>query len=73
MRRSVIHPFWADRHHGRGGRMFQIGDVIFGLEPLRDGVRVRFEFDSQDDSGTFVAGKLEVLRHTSAVMAAAPV
>jgi hypothetical protein len=72
MRRSVIHPFWADRHHGRSGRMFQIGDVIFALEPLRNGVRVRFEFDSQDDSGTFVAGKLEVLRHTSAVMAAAP-
>jgi hypothetical protein len=55
MRRSVIHPFWADRHHGRSGRMFQIGDVIVGLEPLRDGVRVRFEFDSKDDSGTFVA------------------
>jgi hypothetical protein len=52
--------------------LFQIGDFIFGLEPLRDGVRVRFEFDSQDDSGTFVAGKLEVLRHTSAVMAAVP-
>jgi hypothetical protein len=68
MRRSVIHPFWADRHHGRGGRTFQIGDVIFGLEALRDGVRVRFEFDSKDESGTFVAEKLEVLRYTAAVM-----
>jgi hypothetical protein len=70
MRRSVIHPFWADRHHGRGGRGFQIEDVIFGLEPLRDGVRVRFEFDGKDDSGTFVAEKLEVLRYTAAVLPA---
>jgi hypothetical protein len=39
----------ADRHHGRGGRTFQIEDVISGMEPLHDGVRVRFEFDSHDD------------------------
>jgi hypothetical protein len=67
MRRSVIQPFWADRHHGRGGRRFQIGDVIFGMEPLYDRVRVRFEFDSQYDSGTYVAEKLEVLRCTTAL------
>ena len=66
MRRSVIQPFWADRHHGRGGRSFLIGDVIFGMEPLYDRVRVRFEFDNQNDSGTYVAEKLEVLRCTTA-------
>jgi hypothetical protein len=70
MRRSVIHPFWADRHHGRGGRTFQIGDVIFGMELLHDGVRVRFEFDTKDGAGTFVAEKLEVLRYTAVVMPA---
>jgi hypothetical protein len=59
MRRSVIQPFWADRHHGRGGRSFQVGEVIFGMEPLCDRVRVRFEFDSQYDSGTYVAEKLD--------------
>jgi hypothetical protein len=67
MRRSVIQPFWADRHHGRGGRAFEIADVIFGMEPLHDGFRVRFEFESQHDSGTFVAEKLEVLRCTTAL------
>jgi hypothetical protein len=67
MRRSVIQPFWADRHHGRGGRTFEIGDVIFGMEPLYDGTRVRFEFESQDDSGTFLAEKLELLRCTTAL------
>jgi hypothetical protein len=67
MCRSVIQPFWADRHHGRGGRTFEIADVISGMEPLHDGIRVRFEFESQHDSGTFVADKLEVLRCTTAL------
>jgi len=37
------------------------------MEPLYDRVRVRFEFDSQNDSGTYVAEKLEVLRCTTAL------
>jgi hypothetical protein len=35
------------------------------MESLHNGIRVRFEFESQQDSATFVADKLEVLRSTT--------